>query len=252
MNLKRLDISLCERNLTPSRERAQALILAGVVWSEGRRLDKPGIRISPTCPLEIRSRSPRYVSRAGEKLSHALESFQLDVTKRVCLDIGASTGGFTDCLLQKGARKVFAVDVGYGQLDFKLRQSERVVVVEKTNARYLTLEKLQMLDNQAKEASLISMDVSFISLRKIIGPIRGEFPFLRDWVILFKPQFEVGQKYVKKGGVVKDEEIIRASLDAFNDFMHHEGFVLKNGPESSPVPGKKKGNIEYLIYYELH
>lgn len=251
MSLKRLDVLVCERGLCPSREQAQSLILSGVVWSKEQRLDKPGTKLPEDTPLEIRSREQPFASRGGQKLQHALETFKIEVRERVALDVGASTGGFTDCLLKNGAAHVFAVDVGYGQLDQKLRQDARVTVVEKTNARFLTLSDLVTRHPAAASLSFVTMDVSFISLRKIVEPLCRAIPGLVDWVLLFKPQFEVGRKNIGKGGLVRSDEAVREALSDFNLFMGGLGFILKGSPESSPITGKKSGNLEYLIYYEL-
>ena len=251
MALKRLDVLICERGLCPSREQAQSLILSGVVWSKEQRLDKPGTKLAEDIPLEIRARVQPFASRGGQKLQYALDHFQIGIKERVCLDIGASTGGFTDCLLKNGARHVFAVDVGYGQLDVKLRQDPRVTVVEKTNARFLGLQDLVTLNPIASSLSFVTMDVSFISLRKIVEPLRHSIPGLADWMLLFKPQFEVGRKNIGKGGLVRSEAAVREALSDFHAFMAGLGFILKGGPESSPITGKKSGNLEYLIHYEL-
>jgi len=250
MAQKRLDILLCERGLCKSREEAQAHILAGAVWSGERRLDKAGTKYPEDIPLDLQSRALPFVSRAGLKLAHALQVFGLDVNDKVCLDIGASTGGFTDCLLQNGARHVFAVDVGYGQLDAKLRNDPRVTCRERINARYLRREELGRgeLEN---EISFIVMDVSFISLNKILESIRPEFENVKDWVLLFKPQFEVGPAHIGKGGLVRSQKAVEDSLAAFEEFMRQGGFIRRHGPEASPVAGKKSGNQEYLIHYEL-
>lgn len=251
MALKRLDILLFERGLCASREQAQGLILSGSVWSAGQRLDKAGVKVAEDLPLEIRSRTPAFASRGGQKLQAALDQFGVRTEGRVCLDVGASTGGFTDCLLKNGARHVFAVDVGYGQLDARLRDDPRVTPVEKTNARYLTLADLTVHHPLAAELSLVTMDVSFISLRKLIEPLAEAIPGLRDWVVLFKPQFEVGRESIGKGGVVKSEQAVRDALVSFRAFMESRGLVCRGGPESSPITGKKSGNLEYLIHYEL-
>lgn len=248
---KRLDVLICERGLCPSREQAQSLILSGVVWSKEQRLDKPGTKYPEDTPLEIRARVQLFASRGGQKLQHALDCFRISVKNRICLDIGASTGGFTDCLLKNGARQVFAIDVGYGQLDVKLRQDPRVTVVEKTNARFLVLADLVTLSATASSLSFVTMDVSFISLRKIVEPLSRAIPGLRDWVLLFKPQFEVGRKNIGKGGLVRSEEAVREALSDFHVFMAGLGFILKGSPESSPITGKKSGNLEYLIHYEF-
>ena len=249
MALKRLDALLCDLGLCKSREQAQGHILAGEVWSQEQRLEKPGSRVDENLPLEIRARSTPFVSRAGQKLQHALSLFQISVTGRVCLDVGASTGGFTDCLLKQGARHVFAVDVGYGQLDVKLRSDARVTMVERVNARFLSDADLLEYSPLANEINFACMDLSFISLRKVIAPMLTRFPPILDWVLLFKPQFEVGREHIKKGGVVKDDAVVADALADFGAFMSSLGFILRAGPESSPLTGKKSGNLEYLVHY---
>lgn len=251
MAQKRVDMLLLERGLCQSREQARARILAGEVWSGQMRVDKAGTKMSADVPLEIRGRAPLYVSRSGEKLLHALNVFGIPIAKRVCLDIGASTGGFTDCLLRAGALHVFSIDVGYGQLDQKLRNDSRVTNVEKTNARYLTLDTLRAINPAADSAEVVVIDVSFISLTKVILPLRTAFPRLSDWILLFKPQFEVGRKHVSKGGLVRSQEAVTAALSEFDRWMVSLGFVLTHGPETSPLPGKKSGNLEYLIHYVI-
>lgn len=251
MAKERLDILLVEKGLCPSREKAQAIIMAGEVWSGGQRLEKPGMKLSLETPIEIRGRQEKFVSRAGEKLEHALATFGIGVENRVCLDVGASTGGFTDCLLQRGARHVFAVDVGHGQLDQKLRLHPCVTNVENKNARFLTLTDLVGLNEVADKISCIVMDVSFISIEKIIPPLKEQFLFVPLWIFLFKPQFEVGREWVGKGGVVRSDSAVQEALERFQSFMSQEGFLLVNGPESSPLTGKKSGNLEYLLAYEL-
>jgi len=252
MKLTRLDVLLAESGLCKSREHGQALILSGAVWTRTRRLDKPGMRVDRETPLEIKELRPAFVSRGGYKLQHALDFFHINPSGRVCLDIGASTGGFTDCLLKKGAEHVFCVDVGYGQLDSHLRQDMRVTLLEKTNARNLTRCELEHADEKARLISLITIDVSFISLKKVIAPLAEQLGYTRDWIVLFKPQFEVGRKFVGKGGVVRENAMVEPSLKGFHDYMDSLGFLLKHGPELSPIAGKKSGNLEYLIHYELH
>ncbi|MEZ4751792.1 MAG: TlyA family RNA methyltransferase [Bdellovibrionota bacterium] len=250
MALIRLDILLQQRCALPSREQAQALILSGSVWSGSQRLEKPGQKVREDLEVEIRDRLPRFVSRAGEKLEAALDGFGIAVSERACLDVGASTGGFTDCLLQRGAKRVVALDVGYGQLDYKLRKDPRVVVIERFNARYLTPTALLEKDPEAGEIDFVCMDTSFISLTRLVEPVCHAVPGLKDLVVLFKPQFEVGREFVKKGGLVKDESAIEAKVAELNAFMLNLGLKLKNGPQKSPVPGKKSGNVELLIHYE--
>jgi len=246
---KRLDILLCERGLAPTRERAQALVLAGEVWSGDRRLDKAGSLFDTGLPLTVRTRMPRFASRGGEKLDHALKSFGIEITDRVCLDVGASSGGFTDCLLKRGAQHVFSVDVGYGQLDSRLRSDPRVSVLERSNARYLTLEALEKLSSLARSISVISIDISFISLTKVIPNLQTQFALARDWIVLFKPQFEVGREQVGKGGKVREMRFVEESLRNFRSFIEALGFQWIAGPEKSPLDGKKSGNLEYLIHY---
>jgi 23S rRNA (cytidine1920-2'-O)/16S rRNA (cytidine1409-2'-O)-methyltransferase len=198
--------------------------------------------------LELRGK-PAFVGRGGLKLEHALKSFAIDVTHRVCLDIGASTGGFTDCLLKRGAKRVFSVDVGYGQLDYQLKKNSRVVSIERTNARFLSRSDLIRMDSDAEAIDLLVIDVSFISLEKIIGPVRAEFTGLKDWILLFKPQFQVGKTEVGKQGLVKSTEATHKALQSFHDFMKSLDLKRTHGPESSPIRGQKSGNVEYLIHY---
>ena len=251
MALKRLDILLCDLGLCTSREQAQRLILAGAVWTGQQRLEKPGVKIKEETPIEIRNRTPDFASRGGEKLIHALTQFEISVEGRVCLDLGASTGGFTDCLLKRGAKHVFAVDVGYGQLEARLRADVRVTNMERTNARFLAANDLAVKNPLACSVDLLVMDVSFISLRKIIEPIAPEFPKIKDWVLLFKPQFEVGREFVGKGGLVRDSEAVKAELADFDLFMNRLGLAKVAGPETSPITGKKSGNLEYLVHYRF-
>lgn len=250
MPSKRLDVLLVERGLAATRELAQSLILSGSVWTGEERLEKAGTKVDIDLPLEVRVKTTPFSSRAGQKLQFGLDTFGVVVSDRVCLDIGASTGGFTDCLLKRGARRVFAVDVGYGQLDAKLRSDPRVVVVERTNARHLTLSDLSARHEEAARIDFLCIDVSFISLEKILEPLASEFSGLKTLVVLFKPQFEVGQKFVGKGGLVRDESAVQAALGVFQTRMEKLGFTRRGGPESSPVAGKKSGNVEYLIHYE--
>ncbi len=236
----RLDQALVERGLAESRAKAQAAIMAGLVFSGERKLDKPGHAVAADQPLELRGKPHPWVSRGGIKLKHALDHFGLDATGRVCLDIGASTGGFTDVLLQHGAAKVYAVDVGEGQLDWRLRKDERVVVLEKTNARHLSAEQVP----EAVDA--VVCDASFIGLETVLpAPLRLARPGAFA-VALIKPQFEVGRERVGKGGVVRDatlhEEVctrIRAWFESLPGWR-----VL--GLEPSPILGPE-GNREFLI-----
>jgi 23S rRNA (cytidine1920-2'-O)/16S rRNA (cytidine1409-2'-O)-methyltransferase len=247
----RLDLLVCERGLAASREKAQALIMAGEVWSLERRLDKPGQTVAADLPLSLRGESLPFVSRAGLKLDHALNVFGVDVRERVALDVGASTGGFTDCLLQRGAKHVFALDVGYGQLDVKLRHEPRVTCLEKVNVRNLTANEVATWSGPAGEIDLVTIDVSFISLEKVLLPLRLLMrPKPTTWILLFKPQFEVGPEALGNGGVVRRPEFTVNALNQFRIFMENHEFRYLHGPESSPIAGKKSGNLEYLCHYE--
>ncbi len=250
MKRVRLDQLLVSRGLFSTREQAQASILAGEIWSGERRLEKAGTAVLNDTTLEVRSKTTPFVGRGGKKLHHAFETFGLNVTGLSCLDVGASTGGFTDCLVQNGAAHVFAVDVGYGQIDSKLRAHAQVTVVERCNARYLKREELLSQNAAAARIDFVCMDVSFISLRKIVEPLRKNFPELRTWVFLFKPQFEVGQKHLGKGGKVKSEEATLNALAEFKAWIEPLGLAEKQAPSASPLAGKKSGNVEYLLHYE--
>lgn len=238
--VKRLDLALVSRGLVESREKARALILAGEVLVNGKKIDKAGTKVTPTAEIEIKEGIP-FVSRGGFKLLHALESFKVEVKGRVTLDAGASTGGFTDCLLQRGARSVIAVDVGYGQFAWKLRQDPRVTLMEKTNIRYLTADQLQDLP------SLIVADLSFISLRRVLSVLKGLLVEDGEIIALIKPQFEAGREKVGKKGVIRDrrthQEVLYSSILAGKE----EGLGLR-GLTYSPLLGPK-GNIEFLIYW---
>ena len=236
---KRLDIALVEQNLVTSRERAKALIMAGQVYVNNQKADKAGYEVSDSDQIEVRGNQLKYVSRGGLKLEKAMSSFGLGLDGMVCCDFGASTGGFTDCMLQNGAQKVYAVDVGYGQLAWNLRNDPRVVNLERTNIRYLSDEQIpQPID-------FISVDVSFISLTLILPVVEH---FLKDdckAVCLVKPQFEAGKGKVGKKGVVREPEIHREVIEKVIDFaLSHNLTVL--GLDFSPVKGPE-GNIEYLL-----
>jgi 23S rRNA (cytidine1920-2'-O)/16S rRNA (cytidine1409-2'-O)-methyltransferase len=252
MESKRLDVLVFERGLAKSREEAQALILAGAIWSGEQRLDKAGQKVKVDISLEVRSRTPAFSSRAGHKLEHALVTFGIGVDQRYCADVGASTGGFTDCLLKRGAKGVVAIDVGYGQIDSKLRSDPRVVNLEKTNARYLEPATITSVrpDFPVGEVSLVVIDVSFISLHKVVPALVSTFSRASEWVFLFKPQFEVGREHLGKGGLVKDEAAVESALADFESAMAGLGLVRRAGPESSPLKGKKRGNVEILLHYE--
>lgn len=233
----RLDQALVVQGLVRSRERAQAMVRAGLVLVNGEAADKPDRLVDPGTSLELRG-SAAYVSRGGEKLSAALDAFGLSVRARACLDVGASTGGFTDVLLQRGAASVIALDVGYGQLAWTLRQDPRVIVLERVNVRYL--ERLP------STADLGVIDVSFISLRLVLPAVRRLLQNPADVVALVKPQFEVGRGAVGKGGVVRDVEQHRSVLVSMAEFARQSGYEVA-GETSSPILGAK-GNREFFLY----
>ncbi len=238
---RRLDTLLVERGLAESRARAQALVIAGLVWSDGRRLDKPGVTLAADTPLELQGREHPWVSRGGIKLARALDFFAIDPAGAVALDIGASTGGFTDVLLTRGARRVYAVDVGHGQLAWKLRQDPRVVVRERVNARHLTREEIP------EPVDLIACDASFIGLTTLQpAPLTLTTPEAR-LVALIKPQFEVGKGRVGKGGVVRDPALHREVCDAIAVWLGARPGWHVEGLTESPIRGPE-GNIEFLIY----
>jgi 23S rRNA (cytidine1920-2'-O)/16S rRNA (cytidine1409-2'-O)-methyltransferase len=225
--------------------------MAGTVWQKEVRLDKPGIMMSFHDNVEVRDRTQPYVSRAGLKLAHILETQGIDVSDWICLDIGTSTGGFADCLLKKGAKHVFCVDVGYGLIDVSLRNDPRVSNLEKTNARELTWEHLKQLQPEwATKIRLLTIDVSFISLHKIIPQVVTQIPTLKEFILLFKPQFEVAKKFVLQGGIVEDIAEIQAKIKATQNLLEDLGLKAKCDPLISPIAGKKKGNLEYLLHYE--
>ncbi len=236
----RLDVLMTERGLAPSREAARRMIMAGEVRVDGEIRDKPGMRVPLDAAIEVQT-PPRFVSRGGAKLAAALDAFRLQVTGRVCADVGASTGGFTDCLLQAGAARVYAIDVGYGQLDYRLRADPRVVPLERTNARYL--ERLP------EPVSVIVVDASFISLRLLLPVFRGWIADEADVVTLIKPQFEAGKGQVGKGGVVRDAAIHAQVLDAVLGFAEDAGYGL-HGLIPSPLKGPA-GNTEFLAWLVL-
>ncbi len=240
MGKKRLDVLVCERGLVDSRQRAQAVIMSGQVYVNGQKASKAGTPVEEDAEIEVRGQTLRYVSRGGLKLEKAMETWPIDLNGAVCADIGASTGGFTDCMLQNGARKVYAVDVGYGQLAWSLRSDERVVCLERTNARYLTREQIpEALD-------FASIDVSFISLKIILPPLRALLKPEGHIVCLIKPQFEAGREKVGKKGVVRDPEIHLEVLENFLVNAQNADFCVK-GITFSPIRGPE-GNIEYLGY----
>ena len=238
----RLDVLLTERGLAPSRERAKALVMAGIVYAGGVKIEKAGDMVASDAVIEVRGEDIPYVSRGGLKLQKAITAHNLDLTGAVCADIGASTGGFTDCMLQHGARRVYAVDVGYGQLAWKLRTDERVVNLERTNIRYVTEEQIP------EPLDFGSIDVSFISLTLVLPVL---YRLLRDGgegVCLVKPQFEAGKGKVGKKGVVREPEIHLEVLKKIFAFCGEIGFCVK-GIHFSPIKGPE-GNIEYLFYFK--
>jgi 23S rRNA (cytidine1920-2'-O)/16S rRNA (cytidine1409-2'-O)-methyltransferase len=242
----RLDKLLLDRGLATSRERAQALILAGKVLVDDQKLEKAGAQVAEDCVIRLLGEDLKYVSRGGLKLERALEYWKIDVQDKVCLDVGASTGGFTDCLLQHGAARVIAVDTGHGQFDFKLRQDARVRLLEKTNARYLTSEAI------GEAIDLIVIDVSFISATLVLpAVIAASFPGSKKVhagriVILVKPQFEAGREYVGKGGIVRDEAAQAAAVEKVRNSLRELGATQTDVIES-PIRGAE-GNREFLLY----
>ena len=237
-NKTRLDVLLTERGLLDSRQKAQATIMSGIVFVNGQRVDKVGTAVANDAQIEIRGATLQYVSRGGLKLEKAMQTFPLDLHDKICADIGASTGGFTDCMLQNGAKKVYAVDVGYGQLDWKLRNDARVVCMERTNARYLTHEEIP------DELDFASIDVSFISLKLIFPALYGLLRQGGEIACLIKPQFEAGREKVGKKGVVRDPAV---HLEVLEHFLIHakENHFTVLGITYSPIRGPE-GNIEYL------
>lgn len=239
---ERLDVLLVNRGLAPSREKAKTMIMEGNVFVNNNREDKAGSMFPDDCNIEIHGTTLKYVSRGGLKLEKAMTHFGITLDGKVCMDIGASTGGFTDCMLQNGASKVYAVDVGYGQFAWKLRQDERVVCMEKTNIRYVTPEDID------DALDFASVDVSFISLTKVLGPAKELLKEHGQMVCLIKPQFEAGREKVGKKGVVRDKSVHEEVIEKVINFALETGFSIHN-LEYSPIKGPE-GNIEYLVYIE--
>lgn len=238
---ERLDVLLVKQGFAESREKAKAIIMSGIVFVDGQREDKAGsVFEEDKISLEVRGATLKYVSRGGLKLEKAMETFPLVLTDVISMDIGASTGGFTDCMLQNGAKKVYSVDVGHGQLAWKLRNDERVVCMEKTNFRYMKPEDIE------DKLDFASVDVSFISLTKILIPARNLLKEGGSMVCLIKPQFEAGKDKVGKKGVVREPEIHEEVIEKVIDFADLIGFSIK-GLTNSPIKGPE-GNIEYLVY----
>lgn len=242
MAKKRLDVLLFEKGMAESRQKAQAIIMSGQVFVDEQRVDKAGAAVDEAARIEVRGQTLDYVSRGGLKLEKAMSTFPISLKGAVCADIGASTGGFTDCMLQNGAVKVYAVDVGYGQLAWKLRSDERVVCMERTNARYLTREQI------SEALDFVSIDVSFISLHLILPAVRALLSKDGQVVCLVKPQFEAGREKVGKKGVVRDPQV---HLEVLEQFLRHAAeadFTVK-GITFSPIRGPE-GNIEYLGFLQ--
>jgi 23S rRNA (cytidine1920-2'-O)/16S rRNA (cytidine1409-2'-O)-methyltransferase len=238
---ERLDILLVEKGICESREKAKTNIMAGLIFVDGQRIDKAGEKVKVDSEIIFKGEKLKYVSRGGLKLEKAMNTFGIDLTNKVCMDIGASTGGFTDCMLQNNASKVFAVDVGYGQFAWKLRTDERVVCMEKTNIRYVTPEDIKVALDFA------SIDVSFISLRTIMPAVKALLGEKGEVVALIKPQFEAGRDKVGKKGVVRDKEVHLEVINTIINFlMENELNVL--GLSYSPIKGPE-GNREYLVYF---
>ena len=237
---QRLDVLLLEKGLAPSREKAKAIIMAGIVYVDGNKEDKAGTTFPVNAVIEIKGKTLPYVSRGGLKLEKAMQKFPITLSGKVCMDVGSSTGGFTDCMLQNGATKVYAIDVGHGQLAWKLRNDERVVCMEKTNIRYVVPEDIDEL------AAFSSIDVSFISLTKVLLPVKNLLTEDGQVVCLIKPQFEAGREKVGKKGVVRDravhEEVIRMVMDYASSIDFYPLAL-----DFSPVKGPE-GNIEYLLF----
>lgn len=240
---ERLDVILVKQGFAPSREKAKAVLMAGNVFVNGQREDKAGTTFDESrIQIEVKGSSLKYVSRGGLKLEKAMAEFPISLTHAVCMDIGASTGGFTDCMLQNGADKVYAIDVGHGQLAWKLRSDERVVCMEKTNFRYVTPEDIE------EQIDLASVDVSFISLTKILLPARNLLRTQGHMVCLIKPQFEAGKDKVGKKGVVREPQVHAEVVRKIVDYADMVGFEVR-GLTYSPIKGPE-GNIEYLVWLE--
>jgi len=240
MSKERIDVLLVEKGFFESREKAKASIMAGIVFVDEQKVDKAGEEVSVDANIEVRGNACPYVSRGGLKLHKAVNEFNIDLSGKVCMDIGASTGGFTDCMLQNGASKVYSVDVGYGQFAWKLRQDPRVVCMERTNIRYVTYEDIgELLD-------FASIDVSFISLTKVLPVAFNLTKDSGEVVALIKPQFEAGREQVGKKGVVRDSKVHKEVIEKVIEFSKSIGFKVKN-LSFSPIKGPE-GNIEFLLY----
>lgn len=238
---ERLDVLLVNRGLADSREKAKAIIMSGNVYVDGQKEDKAGSSFNETVNIEVRGNTLKYVSRGGLKLEKAMENFDVTIEGKICMDVGSSTGGFTDCMLQNGAVKVYSVDVGHGQLAWKLRNDERVVCMEKTNIRYVTPEDI------ADKIDFSSIDVSFISLTKVLLPVKNLLTDDGQIVCLIKPQFEAGREKVGKKGVVRDIEVHLEVVNKIVTFLIENEFNIL-GLSFSPIKGPE-GNREYLVYF---
>lgn len=237
---KRIDVLLVDQGYFDSREKAKRSIMAGLVFVDNQRCDKPGTEVKVDSKIEVKGNPIPYVSRGGLKLEKALKNFDLKLKDKVCMDIGASTGGFTDCMLQNGAKKVFSIDVGYGQLAWKLRQDERVVCMERSNIRYVTEEDL------GEKADFASIDVSFISLKLVLPKAKELLNIRGEIVALIKPQFEAGKEKVGKKGVVREKSTHIEVIEMVSKFALNNGFEILD-LDFSPIKGPE-GNIEYLIH----
>ncbi|HJC49958.1 MAG TPA: TlyA family RNA methyltransferase [Candidatus Anaerostipes avistercoris] len=237
---KRLDVLLVEKGLASSREKAKAIIMSGIVFVDGQREDKAGSTFDETKEIVLKGKTLKYVSRGGLKLEKAMKNFDISLDGKICMDVGASTGGFTDCMLQNGAVKVYSVDVGHGQLDWKLRNDDRVVCMERTNMRYVTEEDID------EPAQFVSIDVSFISLTKILPAVYRVLEDGGQVVALIKPQFEAGREKVGKKGVVRDKKVHEEVIEKICSFAASNGFELLH-LDYSPIKGPE-GNIEYLLH----
>ena len=239
---ERVDVLLVQLGLANSRELAKAYIMAGNVYVDGQKEDKAGTKVAVNADIEVKGSQMKYVSRGGYKLEKAINEFGVQLEGKICLDIGASTGGFTDCMLQNGASKVYAIDVGYGQFAWKLRQDERVVCLEKTNVRYVTHEQVP------DEGDFASIDVSFISLTKVLPAVLGVLGPAGQLVCLIKPQFEAGREKVGKKGVVRDINVHREVIEMIVNYVRAQNLGIL-ALDFSPIKGPE-GNIEYLIYLD--
>ncbi|MEK4973175.1 TlyA family RNA methyltransferase [Niallia sp. FSL R7-0648] len=241
MKKERIDVLLVEQGLFETREKAKRAVMAGIVYCEENRLDKPGEKINTDSKLSVKGKTLQYVSRGGLKLEKALKIFDVDMKDKVLLDIGSSTGGFTDCALQNGAKQSYALDVGYNQLAWKLRQDERVIVMERTNFRYVT-----PIDLKGEMPNIASIDVSFISLKLILPVLKTLLVSGSDVIALVKPQFEAGREQVGKKGIVRDRKVHESVLEKIIAFSIEEGYIVKN-LSFSPITGGD-GNIEFLLH----